>query len=156
MQPIIANDIKPRVRGQSEFFSWQLYRYVKKYPNASQQKVWSATWNSTLGLDGKSTMYIGDERHGPWIHARQLRNLCLAGQKIERYAYGSCHDTANWKDITEEFWREYMRIGVCAIHGDNAHRFIETGKDAKTCQNCGAIYVRKSKRITKHYWDKVE
>ena len=133
--------VKPKVRGRSDFFSWQLFRWLKKYP--TRTTIWSATWNVCNGIDPKNqSLFIGDQRDGSWIHARQLRNLCTSGSKLEAHAYGSSHDTQNWTDISKAFWEDYLRVGVCAIHGDYAHKFdVEGG--TRTCEYCD-----KSERLT--------
>ncbi len=150
---ITCSDIKPKEKGISDFYSWQLYKWVKKFPN--RLTVWSATWNSATGVDEeKRSLYIGDQRDGNFIHARQLRNLCTYGHRIEAYAYGRCHDTKNWEDITGWFWSEYMRIGICAIHGDYAHSWdIDT--DVRICERCGKKEIRKFINVPTELWEAV-
>lgn len=146
---ITALEIKPKERGKSDFFSWQLYRWVKKYPN--RLTIWDATWNSATGVDrGKTSLYIGDKRDGNWIHARQLRNLCLIGGKIEAYAYGGAHDTKNWVDVTKQFWVEYLKKGVCAIH-DNSHVWL-TNNENRTCQRCGHKQTQIIETVERKRW----
>jgi hypothetical protein len=133
----LPEQIKPKKNGVSDFFSWQLYKYMKKYKNPSEFRVWLATWDDFYGVRPSTPrMYIGGERDGRWIHARKLRSLCITRQKIERYAYGSQHDTENWIDVTEAFWSDYLKKGVCAIHGDNSHKWNIEG-DLRTCEYCG-------------------
>src|SRR5690625_1551978 len=104
---IKAEQIKPKEKGKSDLFSWQLYRWLKKRPHAI--KIWAGTWNSVSGIEPeKSVLYIGFERDGDWIHARQLRNLCLHGANLDCWAYGPAHDTRNWADVTNEFWQRYF------------------------------------------------
>lgn len=147
-----ADQIKPKVRGQSDFFSWQLYRYMKKYRNPSEHRIWAATWSNCYGVQpDKPSLYIGSDRDGDWIHARQLRNLCLVGQKIERYAYGAPHDTGNWVDVTDAFWGDYLKIGVCAIHGDFAHKWHEEG-GLRTCDHCGKKERKQIVMVEKEVW----
>jgi hypothetical protein len=147
---IDSNTIKPKSRGKSDFFSWQLYRWVKKFPN--RITIWSATWNCGTGVDHKKrSLYIGDQRDGEWIYARQLRNLCLIGQKLEAYAYYAAHDTANWEDVTDWFWAEYMRIGVCAIHDDYSHNFDERD-DERVCRHCGKKEIRITEMVERRKW----
>jgi len=147
-----AEQVKPKVRGKSDFYSWQLYQYMKMYKNPSQFRVWSATWNSCHGVQPeKPSLYIGGERDGSWIHARQLRNLCLKGQKIERYAYGAPHDTANWVDVTDAFWIDYLKKGVCAIHGDHAHNWVQDG-DFRTCQYCREMQQKQIIMMPREIW----
>jgi len=147
---ITADQIKPKEKGKSDFFSWQLYRWAKKRPEA--MKIWSSTWNCVSGIDAEKTvLYIGFERDGDWIHARQLRNLCLHGSNLDCWAYGPCHDTRNWVDITDQFWERYFEIGVCAIHGDYAHNW-SNGIDTRTCRYCGKTETKQIKPVTTEVW----
>ena len=124
--------IRPHRRGKSDFFSWQLYRWIKNRPYAHQ--IWRGTWNSATGIDPlERPLYIGymdtDGYGSLWLHGRMLRSLCLHGQSIDGIAYGPRHDTANWQEITAEWWQEYSKRGVCAIHGDLAKgEWIERGQ----------------------------
>ena len=138
---IKASDIRPERRGRSDFYSWQLYRWLRSKPLYRQ--IWRGTWNSAIGIDrDRPVLYIGhmdtDTPGERWLHGRMLRNLCLHGQDIQSYAYGPGHDTAHWREITDEWWEEYMRIGVCAIHGDYAHAWRVAG-DKRTCIRCGKV-----------------
>lgn len=147
-----AEQVKPKIRGKSDFYSWQLYRYMKKFNNPIEFRIWAATWNSCYGVQPDSpSLYIGSERDGIWIHARQLRNLCSVEQKVERYAYGAPHDTANWMDVTDSFWSDYLKKGVCAIHGDYAHKFHENG-DLRTCEYCGKKERKQTSMVEIDAW----
>ena len=151
---IDARTIKPRQRGKADFFSWQLYRWIKARPYSFQ--IWRGTWNSATGIDpDRPVLYIGHmEENTPgeyWFHGRMLKNLCLHGQKIESYAYGPSHDTAHWEDVTEDWWNEYMRIGVCAIHGDSAHAWEEQA-DTRTCKHCGKKERRTVELVRRTTW----
>jgi hypothetical protein len=146
---ITANEIKPMQIGKSDFYSWQLYRWVKKFPD--RITIWSATWNSGTGVDRKNkSLYIGDQRDGSWIHARQLQNLCLTNQKLHAYAYGKEHDTDNWEDVTAKFWDEYKNKGVCAIH-KNVHIWLQNGK-SRVCQRCGHTQNQITEIIERLRW----
>ncbi|QUX96580.1 hypothetical protein C0J08_14750 [Marinomonas sp. CT5] len=127
MESIQAKNIKPQINKQSDFFSWQLFLYVQKHPQATEQRIYE---------DKDSMLYIGSTRDEGWIHAQQLRNLCSMGQKLQRFAYGRKHGTESWKDVTDKFWSEYMKKGVCSIHDDIVHKWKETDKD-RTCEYCG-------------------
>lgn len=134
---IIADEIKPAVARHSDFFSWQLYRWVKKYPERT--RVWAATWNSATGVDREHpVLVIGSDRDESWIMGAPLSQLCAYGAKIESYAYGGAHDTANWVDVTEAFWSDYRKKGVCAIHGDLAHEWeYSEDRNTRVCVYCG-------------------
>lgn len=142
---ITAQQIKPKEKGKSDFFSWQLYRWARKRPQAL--RIWAGTWNCVNGIDAEKTvLYIGFERDGDWIYARQLRNLCLHGANLDCWAYGPGHDTRNWIDITEQFWQSYLEIGVCAIHGDYAHNWSVVD-DKRTCTHCAKTEKKEIKQI---------
>lgn len=154
MPHVDAGTIKPATREKADFFSWQLYRWVKAKPYSVQ--IWRGTWNSATGIDRqRPVLYIGHmdytESGNRWFHGRLLRNLCLHGQRLEGYAYGPGHDTAHWEEITEQWWAEYMRIGVCAIHGDYAHDWDEEG-DSRTCRNCGKRERRTVELVRRTAW----
>lgn len=150
MKTISPLDIKPKVRGQSDFFSWQLYRWAKKKPYAL--KIWLGTWNDCTGIDEENpVLYIGSERDGAWIHGKQLKHLCTYGASLDGWAYGASCGTKNWVDVTEAFWIDYMQKGVCAIHGDYAHNWIEEGK-TRTCGYCGKTQKQVTKLVEKIEW----
>lgn len=151
---IDAKNIKPKQRGKSDFFSWHLYRWIKDLPYSCQ--IWRGTWNSATGIDrDRPVLYIGhmdDDTPGErWLHGRMLHNLCLHGQSIEGYAYGPGHDTEHWEEITEEWWAEYTKKGVCAIHGDLSHEWVEDG-DTRTCKHCGKQEHRTTKLVEITVW----
>lgn len=147
-----ASDIKPKVKGQSDFFSWQLYRYMRKYTDPKDQRVFAGTWNSIDGVNPlRPVLYIGQLSKDLWFSGRQLRNLCRHGGSIVRYAYHAGHDTKNWVDVTDAFWSDYMKIGVCAIHGDLAHDWDVSG-DERTCRYCGKREIKRIKMVEKEIW----
>ena len=151
---IDPTSIKPAVRGKADFWSWQLYRWVRHNPQFTQ--VWSGTWNFATGIDrNKPVLYIGhmDDQwgDGQWLHGTALRSLCLVGQPLRSAAYGPAFDTVNWTDMTAEWWDEYRRIGVCAIHGDNAHNWSAEGK-TRVCSYCGKRERQTIQMVERSKW----
>lgn len=152
---IAAKDFKPSVTGRSDFFSWQMYRWLKKHPYYTT--IWAGTWNHVSGIGGESVLYIGGERdENGYISARWLRNLCLSGENLQAWAYGPCHDTANWKDISDWFWSQYRAIGVCAIHGDYAHKWVYYGEFLRECQYCKTREAAKTVMAPSIVWAAAE
>lgn len=155
---INPKNIKPLKRGVSDFYSWQLYRWIKNTPERCE--IWRGTWNSCAGVDrGSPTLYIGfmdsainGER---WLHGRMLRNLCLHGQSIESYAYGPGHDTSNWEDVSDLWWSEYRAKGICAIHGDIAHNW-EVTDNSRKCRYCGKKEHRETRTVEQEFWSAAE
>lgn len=146
--------IKPAKRRQSYFYSWQLYRWAKTKPTSVQ--IWRGTWNGATGIDRNApVLYIGHmDRCTPdenWLHGRMLRNLCLFGQNLAGYAYGPAHDTKHWEEITTEWWAEYMEKGVCAIHGEMAHKWT-INSDKRTCAHCRKEEYRTTEVVKRDVW----
>jgi len=150
---IDSKGIKPKVRGESDFFSWQLYRWAKAKPYLCS--VFSGTWNSISGVDrDKSVLYIGLMDDDGCFHGKPLRGLSVYRGSLQSLAYGPAHDTANWKDVTEEFWADYLKRGVCAIHGDLAHEWEYTvdGK-ARSCLWCNKQEHKKTVYKPVEIWE---
>jgi len=155
---INQKNIKPSKRGVSDFYSWQLYRWILNAPE--RHEIWRGTWNSCTGVDReRQVLYIGfmdsDINGERWLHGRMLSNLCLHGQSIDGYAYGPGHDTGNWEEVTDLWWSEYRVKGVCAIHGDNAHNWSVTGNN-RECSYCGKSEYRSTRMIEQEFWAAAE
>ena len=146
---INPNDIKPKVTGKADF-SWQLYRWIKKYPESYH--VYSDNDPSFPCL------YIGmiANEDPDYCYGRAIRQLCVCGEKIKAYAYGgSAYNVCEWSEVTEQFWSEYMKKGICAIHGDLVHKWNVSG-NTRTCQYCGKVEYKKTVMIPKEVWEDAE
>lgn len=144
---INPESIKPKVHGFSDFFSWNLYRYLKKYNN---QRIYLAPFDYFHGVKGPMVLVVGEERDGRWIHGGRLRSLCNGVWKSppNRFAYPN---TKYWADITDEFFADYLKRGVCAIHGDTAHKWIDNG-DNRVCEYCAKKQVKVIKIVETADW----
>lgn len=140
--------IRPKVKGKADFFSWNLYKYVKQHP---LDKVWMGTWNSIDGIQSEpNTLYIGYMEDGRcWFHGNMLRRVCCFPK--ERWAMNRGHDLVNWKECTDDFMADYLRRGVCAIHNGMAHKWTESG-GKRTCEYCGLTEKAMVKILTKQIW----
>jgi len=78
-------------------------------------------------------------------------SVCGHSQPIERYAFPPNGWAYAPENITDSWWPEYMRIGVCAIH-DLSHDWREDG-DSRTCERCGKHQVKRIKTIKREYWE---
>lgn len=141
MREIKPKDVKPKKNGQSDFFSWQLYKWLCAY--SERTRIYKA-------LDG--TVYIGDAIKDGWVYGRRLRELCSYKAGLQGYAFSASAGVNQWTDITEEFWTEYLKIGTCAIHGDLWHEWVETST-TRQCQYCGKVEHKKERIVTETYWE---
>lgn len=152
-QVVTAKQIKPKEKNVSDFFSWRLYQWVMKNPDAL--RIYKGTWNSIDGVDPENPiLYIGRDKSSNWLSAVPLSRLCSFSSSRKLVGYSSGHDIDNWEDITDAFWAEYLRIGVCAIHGDNAHKWEvdPENSNARACEYCGTRELKRSKMVKKEYW----
>lgn len=148
-----AEQVKPLKKGVSDFYSWQLYRWLKKKPRYN--KIYEGVWNSFDGYNPeRRVLYMGLMDGGCFL-GTQLRQLCRHGAKLESWAF--CHKehhVEEWVDVTEDFWRDYNLKGVCAIHGDFAHKWSYVPwTDERICQHCGKIEKRSFVFVPKVIWE---
>ncbi len=155
-EKIIINpeSIKPKLNGKSDFFSWQLYKWVKE--NQFLYEIWEGTYDNITGVNPENkVLYIGFmesvENKRAWFSGRILKNLCLINQKLNPFSYEHCHDIDNWKEITQEWWKEYRLKGVCAIHGDFSHKWIVSG-NTRTCEYCKKTEYKTIEIVKKEVW----
>lgn len=146
---ITANEFKPAVKGQSDFYSWQLFRWLRK--NKHYYRIYRGTWNGCDGYNpDKPVLYIG-HRDGDWLHGNELRRICTAGHDLKAWAFGFQEmRVAEWEDITDEFYSLYRKIGICAIH-KNWHDFEVSG-DERTCKRCGKVEIKQTRMVPKTEW----
>lgn len=143
-----ANRFKPAVNGKSDKFSWRLYQRILKN---GRERVYISAWDNMLGEEFTpdfeqlkqgcrkqlSRVMLGSEvEPGGWFHGRQAFKIMLTGTRVdESHAYSPRFNTSDWLDITDWYWSEYERIGVCLFgHG---HRFIKINRNSRKCEHCG-------------------
>lgn len=152
MTSLEAKDVKPSKKGKSDFYSWQLYRWLREKPDYNH--VYKGAWNCINGYDQqRRTLYIGRMEDSCFL-GTALRRLCHYGAKLESWAYCSeGHRLDEWEDTTESFIAEYMTKGVCAIHGDVAHkwRYVPSA-GIRTCDYCGKEEKRNLVFVPKTVW----
>jgi hypothetical protein len=143
---------KPKVKGKSDFYSWQLYKWMKKNPDFC--RIFEGVWNSATGYEPhRKVLYIGlldDE----CFMGNLLVRICTYKAKLESYAYCSkAHHLEEWKDITEEFFMDYEKRGVCAIHKGIVHKWAyQPDSDIRTCAYCGETQKKELVTVQKEVW----
>lgn len=145
-----AKEFKPKVVGKSDFFSWQLFKWLRKNPHYT--RIYRSHWCSQLGEKVKTpVLYIGLRQDG-CMNGANLRNICHAGAQLQAWAY--CFqemDVDSWEDVTDEFYESYRSIGVCAIHGDNWHDWVTDG-EKRSCSRCKVSETKVVKMVPKESW----
>lgn len=154
-----ANSIKPKANDGSDKFSARLYRRALKRGREniyiSSLNIWGERVAPDLAAlkagdnSQKMRLMIGTMYSDGWFHGVGLRTAAYDGKTTERFAYGPNHDTANWLDITDWFWKEYLAIGRCLIWGSTAHRWIRINANSRKCAHCGKHQRRTVKTIRK-------
>jgi hypothetical protein len=142
-------EYKPKEKGKSDFYSWNLYRWLKK----QQKEGFFRKTNIYKTEDG--ALYIG-ARYGGWhdgVTGTKLRSLCSGSGTGKFPLVGLFCDSHKWEDITDWFWSEYERIGVCAIHGEFAHNFELVNDTTRKCNHCGKIEYKKIEMVERITWE---
>lgn len=143
---------QPKVKGQSDFYSWNLFRWLR-YQHAKKTHPTIRVYKSPRIY---SPYVIGYRNHDGDIIGIRLKELC-SSESNRQFPNVFCYGNQDWQDVTDWFWGEYERIGVCAIHGDWAHDW-EYLKDrsARMCKHCGKIEKKKIKMVERVSWEAAE
>lgn len=150
-----AKDFMPKVKGKSDFYSWQLYKWMKKKPDFC--RIYEGVWNSATGYDpNRIILYIG-LLYDDCFMGSMLRRICTVGAKLDSMAYCSKgHHLDEWQDVTDSFFADYRKRGVCAIHGGMAHKWTYDVELAiRTCEYCGEKQEKKTVMVPKDVWENV-
>lgn len=157
---IIAR-IKPVKRGESDKYSWNLYRYLKEHRNVRicwySKSIINGTaipFESTKSLLSTQTVVLIGESGSS---GNRIANILGNGEsgKIVSYSLGLWQQD-KFVDITEWFFREYLRIGRCIF--DREHnglwlgsegRFTQINRNSRKCNWCGQHQRRRIEKVVK-------
>lgn len=151
-----AAAICPAVRGKSDKFSWRLYQRALKN---GRERVYLMAWTF---LDGYRPASLDDLVGGyvpayqialgfldrEWFHGNTLRNICTPGTPTHDWAYGPGHHVAEWIEITDWFWDNYLRVGRC-LFWRHEHSWLQINRNARKCEYCGKHERRSVETIKK-------
>ena len=145
-------EIKPKERRKSDFFSWNLYEWFRVNPDLV--RVYQTNWNQINGYKGgikRGRIMIGALEVDGWFTGRQIVRASglVSGQA---FAFPPKKKDV-YIDITDKFWKRYLRIGVCAL-SDYRHDFEEITETSRACRNCRRKEVRETKMVPRHTWVK--
>lgn len=150
MNNLKAEDYKPKEKGISDFYSWNLYRWLRKQDSDPEIFKKNKIYKSNEG-----DLYIGTRYGGntnDHVTGVRLRALC-SGSSVGKFPIcGSWIGSNGWEDVTETFIAEYNRIGVCAIHGYMAHDW-EYGGSLRGCKHCEKVERKKIKMVEVVSWE---
>lgn len=152
--------IKPRNARVSDKYSANLYRFIR------ERRLVTVLFHKP---SGQRYLTCSNWREDDWPHVTGARiwHVLIATRRPEDCtAVYVGHLYADCEDITEVFWREYIRKGRCALDPEH-ERYFQGDEDrfsmiasARRCNWCG-LWFRKEvekvveiKRIT--HWVPVE
>lgn len=146
---INPEEFRPKEKEKSDFYSWNLYRWLRRQ---NKEPEWAKKTRIYKSQEGELFIGVNYERTDQdMVSGVRLRYLCSgSGSKILP-RLGCWSGSESWQDITDEFYAEYRKKGVCAIHGDFAHNFTVDG-DTRTCNYCGKVEKKTIKIIEKVVW----
>lgn len=139
---INPDDFKPAKRGKSDKFSWNIHSVLKEWEGLDVQVV-QIGWDRIHGkcpLDqGETFLCIDVEPHG-WLTGGWVMAITTHGKQAIG-AYGLFGKEPWWKNeweyVTESWFRQYARKGVCAVHQSFGHKFVSINRNARVCEYCG-------------------
>jgi hypothetical protein len=172
-QKEFLKQIKPKIKGESDKYSWQLYEFLRKnynrfgIPNVyyiQTQDSWDSKEEKAIYVDRPfdendsrlNYIWIGDNHRDGWYYGNKLSNIL--GCSREKYTVFACPYFNNRIiiNITEWFWNEYLKIGRCiwdrSHHGwlvNDDKRFIYVNKNSRKCQWCGLWQHREIEKRVK-------
>ncbi len=155
------NLIKPKVKGESDKYSWNLYKYLHKYKgNTRVYYNKSDIMSSDKDSYNKNTLRLSDILVGtPVEHEDSVigNSLLEILRKVPSQQYWYQSALITYSDITEEFYNDYIDIGRCLI--DNSHtgwlrntdnRFTYINDNERKCNWCGIEQHREVEEVIKH------
>lgn len=154
-----AKSIKPKKNDGSDKFLNRLY---KRALRRGREQVFISTldiWGEKVTPDlaalkkGSSTqqrlLMIGSMGSDGWFSGNNLREATRDGATTESFAYGPAHDTKNWLEITDCFWKTYLEIGRCLVWSNSGHRWRTINANSRKCVHCGIHQRRTVKTVRK-------
>jgi hypothetical protein len=146
---------QPKEKGKSDFYSWNLFRWLRKQDKESIPALKKTKIYKTE--DG--ALYIGSryDQKEKNVSGFSLRELCSAKSNNKFPAVFWHPQSDRWEDVTDWFWPEYERVGVCAIWGDMSHDWIYlSDRTVRVCQHCEAMEKKKIKMVKMVAWESAQ
>lgn len=161
LTPEYIRSIRPQTTNPREKYSWNLYRFLRCKRIRERIHVYEGKLSekedvqyffaiTKCGSPQEDSGNIGI----PEFILRTRRS----NERIEMLSYCS-YDFSSLKDVTEEFFEKYQKIGKCAFHQPehklyigNADRFEIIDDKTRRCKWCGKIYHLRKILVEKDVW----
>lgn len=166
---------KPKEKGKSDKYSWNLYRYFERNPEMCKvhyhnytdkynektrefEKVFKAF--DVKDFNVRNIMVSYKNKYDNAMHGKYVTTIC--GDSKDRYQ-NVCllSHKDEWEDITEIFWESYIKYGRCFLFGHDAWLTNEEDRftyvnNTRKCNWCGKwqrLTIEKQVKITrKRVW----
>lgn len=137
---INPEDYRPAKNKVSDKFSWNFYKALKEY-EAANVKVYQFGWCPIMGQCSPEigVLLVTFTYGKDFIISGSLERIRASGDKsigVCRSWSGVFFDDIEKIDVTEKFFRDYQRIGLCLVDS-YAHDWIEINKQSRKCKHCG-------------------
>lgn len=104
---------------------------------------------------GRPDLFFGWLPGDGWVCGTRVATI-LSGVQKQAFAHPTAWD---WVDVTDWFWREYLRIGRCFLHPDHERcimngeaRWRYYGNTERECLWCGRHEHLTTETHVKHVW----
>ncbi len=156
-----ASKVKPLAKGQSDKYSWNLYRVFKLLENEGKKHPvmdYRILYYEISPVDGSIVKFNPTDslnaghcfisRVFPQDQGTASRKISeIMGMspslKIDFFCYDSSLNPNHIVDITEWFWSEYVIVGRCIFDREHviwwqgaASRFTQINKNSRKCNWC--------------------
>lgn len=148
--------IKPKVKGESDKYSWNFYKYLNKLKN-KDVRIYYRTHSCINGdkINFNEHEFVTIEtlvvssvlRTDEGLIGSTLSNV-LRGERIEEFYYSNIHK--DYYEITEEFFNLYLDKGRCLFdYNHNGWLAYDSNRftaydDHRICNYCGK---RQNKKV---------
>lgn len=143
-----VKQIKPKVKGQSDKYSWNLYSWMNKYKKYIQYKVYYiGNYEFDKNNISLRNIVIGRKHSEAEMSGDTLYHIIHNGIKKDDsfcFLQSQGWNIKDAKDITDIFWKSYIQEGRCFLFGHNdvwllgdENRYTYVGKSSRRCNWCG-------------------
>lgn len=149
----------PAKRGESDKFSWNLYRWLREYSRRYGRRV-SAMPPRIIQAPDTSRYLIGFFDDDGWFVGEKIVRVLVGPMSARAPVLECCAFSPELiekhKDVTDLFWSEYARIGRCLFDIDHEDfmlytddRYRSVNPYHRECKWCGRTQLLTERAVTK-------